>query len=1345
MPAGVKGDVPADAQGDRPAGVQGDVPVDAQGDVPAGAQIDVAADARGDAGSGVLREGALPWVVSGRGADALRAQAERLRAHVAADPALSAEDVGLSLACTRATLEDRAVVLGGDREELLGGLDALIAGEPAANVVQGVAGGEAGEVVFLFPGQGSQWEGMALALLDASPVFAASLRACGEALAPHIDWSLEDVLRAHPDAPSLARIEVVQPVLFAVMVALAELWRACGVRPAAVVGHSQGEIAAAYVAGGLSLEDAARLVALRSQVLSQLVGRGGVVSVSLAARELAARLERWGGRIVIAGVNGPASVAVAGDPEALKELVAELESEGVRAREVPATVASHCSQVEPLREELLDVLSTIAPRAGGVPFYSTVTGGPLDTAELNAEYWYRNTRQTVEFEQAVRALLAKGQRTFVEVSPHPVLTAGAQETAEQALGDAGEAFVTGSLRRGEGGAKRLLRSLAEVWVRGVAIDWGAIFRDSDAEPVALPTYAFQRERFWLEPATGAADVALAGMTAVDHPLLSATIELADGGGRLFTSRLSLQTHPWLADHAVMGVVLLPGTAFVELALSAGRQLGCELVQELAIEAPLVLPEQGAIQLQLAVGEPDQAGCRPLSISARPEGAAPENSLSPAAWTRHAAGVLAPAAQVDAAARASAAEWAGGLGSAWPPPDAEVVAVEDLYDRLSAEGYDYGPLFQGLRGAWRRGDELLAEVSLPSEQIEGGSGFVIHPALLDAALHAMGLGAAGAEGGDGRVRLPFVWSDVCVYQERMPSLRVRLSPTGPDAVSMLAADEHGRLIASVRELALRPISAGQLAGARASHHDSLFSVEWTALAVPAEGLGGELAILLEDDAEVPVALLDGLRSAGVEPVSYVGLDALGESVDTLGEATAVVLVDGTAWGDAAARSGRAAASERAAASGRDAEEDVPFAVHRGVRRALELVQAWLAQERFAACRLVVMTRGAVAVRAGEDVPDLVGGAVWGLLRSAQLEYPGRLVLIDLDGEEPSWRALTGALALEDRSAAPGYTGGDQQLAVRESETQLAVREGEVYTARLARVGSSGALVAPAGVAQWRLDAGGGTLEGLGLVACPEVSAPLDGGEVRVGVRAAGVNFRDVLIAVGMYPGGGTIGGEGAGVVEEVGPGVDGLAPGDRVMGLLAGAFGPIAVADQRMVVPIPEGWSFTQAASVPIAFLTAYYALVDLAGLKRGERVLVHAATGGVGMAAMQLARHLGAEVFATASSAKWGVLRVWAWIGRISPPPATWSSGSASWRRVRGGAWTWCSTAWRGIRGRDARAAARRRPLHRDGQDRHPRSRSRRRDASGRRLSGVRAGASRPRADPRDAGGADRDVRAWRA
>jgi len=448
----------------------------------------------------------VPWVVSGRGEEGLSSQAQRLHAHVRANPDLRVSDVGYSLATTRSYFEDRAVIVAADVTGFAYGLEALGAGKPVANVVRGVAGRAGGTSVYVFPGQGSQWAGMALGLLDSSEAFRDRFEACADALAPYLDWSVEDVVRGAPEAPSLRRADVIQPALFAVMVSLAEVWRFHGVHPGAVVGHSQGEIAAACVAGALSLQDAAQVVALRSQALAQLAGHGAMMSVSLPVQQVTERLERWGDRLAVAAVNGPGSAVISGDPQAIDELFAECEAQRFRARKIPVDYASHSSQVEVIRERLLNSLSAIVPRSGSVPFYSTVTGQLLDTLTLDAEYWFRNLRETVRFEQATRALIEQQHGAFVEISPHPVLTVSIQETLEQS--GCHDVAVVGSLRRDDGGLDRMLTSLAELHVRGIAVDWAAAFAGQEPRRVGLPTYGFQRQRYWADapaiPGTSAA-------------------------------------------------------------------------------------------------------------------------------------------------------------------------------------------------------------------------------------------------------------------------------------------------------------------------------------------------------------------------------------------------------------------------------------------------------------------------------------------------------------------------------------------------------------------------------------------------------------------------------------------------------------------------------------------------------------------------------------------------------------------------------------------------------------------------------------------------------------------------
>ncbi|MEV6028402.1 acyltransferase domain-containing protein [Streptomyces sp. NPDC052036] len=508
----------------------------------------------------------LPWVLSARTPQALRAQAARLGTHLLAHPEQRGADVAWSLVTGRAALDYRAVVVADGREDLLDRLGALADDRDAPHTVRGTtAARPAGRTAFVFPGQGSQWRGMATELIASSAVFRNRLTACEEALAPHADWSLTEVLRGDPDAPSLDRVDVVQPALFAVMVSLAALWRSYGIEPDAVVGHSQGEIAAACVSGALSLEDAALVVALRSRVLRQLAGRGGMVSVALPADQVAPRLTPWADRIAVAAVNGPNATVVAGDADALDDFLARSEADGLRVRRIPVDYASHSPHVEAVREELLTRLSAVAPKPAEVPFYSAVTGTPLSGTELDADYWYRNLRRTVRFEDTVRLLIQDGFRYFVEASPHPVLVGAVEETAETT--EAGRAVTAvGSLLREEGRLTRFLQSAGELYVRGADVGWTDTL--PPARRVELPRYAFQRRSFWLAstPAT-TLPAALAPVPAAeeDSGALQRTLAgLADDAQRA----AAVADHVRAAAAAVLGHAepqdVDPDRSFVEL-------------------------------------------------------------------------------------------------------------------------------------------------------------------------------------------------------------------------------------------------------------------------------------------------------------------------------------------------------------------------------------------------------------------------------------------------------------------------------------------------------------------------------------------------------------------------------------------------------------------------------------------------------------------------------------------------------------------------------------------------------------------------------------------------------------
>jgi amino acid adenylation domain-containing protein len=926
------------------------------------------------------RVAATPWPLSGHSAEALRAQASRLHEVVGRSASPRAADVGLSLATTRAALEHRAVVLpAGDDDGALTGhladLAMLASPEGAPQVVQALADVD-GKVAFVFPGQGSQWQGMAVGLLDGSPAFAARLDECARALSPHVDWSLHDVLRGREGAPSLERVDVVQPALWAVMVSLAELWRCCGVTPAAVIGHSQGEIAAACVAGALSIEDAAKVSALRAKALSALAGQGGMLSVADRAGAVKERIAAWGDGLAVAAVNGPRSTVVSGAPEALDELAAAYADSGVRARRIAVDYASHSPQVETIRADILQALDGITPRRAAVPFMSTVSARLLDGAELGATYWYESLRRTVRFEDGIHALLERGYAAFVETSAHPVLTVGVQDAID-AAGAPAAAF--GSLRRDEGDPRRFLSSLAEAWTRGVHVDWTAPFAGHRARTIELPTYAFQRRRYWAGgDGAASAGAGAAGLEATGHPLIAGAVAMADGDQVLLTGRLALATHPWLADHAVAGAVVLPGTAFVELAVRAGEEVGCDLVDDLVVEAPLAVPESGGLQLQVLVGAPDDAGQRPVAVHAR-------RDEPDAGWTRHASGRLARGAAGAAVSL-----------SAWPPAGARRVDLSGFYEEASGAGYDYGCVFQGLRAAWRAGDDVFAEVALASEQAEQAARFGVHPALLDAALQASRLGdfVAGGEG----IHVPFAWSGVTLHAAGASMLRVRITAAANDAVSIELADAEGAPVASVASVLMRPLSVDRLAAAHVGAGDALFRLEWTAVATPGAPSHGSWALLA--DAE----MLPGDRLADV--ASYADLAALVAAVDAGLEPPGRVVV------------------ALAPASGA-----VAAAAHAAAERVVGLLQAWLADDRFDACRLVFVTRGAVGSAPDELVEDLVHAPVWGLVRSAQAEHPDRFGLVDLDDEDDPYAALPAALACD--------------------EPELAVRGGALRARRLAR--------------------------------------------------------------------------------------------------------------------------------------------------------------------------------------------------------------------------------------------------------------------------------------------------------
>ncbi|MGW3572304.1 SDR family NAD(P)-dependent oxidoreductase, partial [Streptomyces sp. NPDC000941] len=817
------------------------------------------------------------------------------------------------------------------------------------------------------------------------------------------------------EAELLDRTEFTQPALFAVEVALFRLAESWGVTPRFVAGHSIGELAAAHVAGVLSLPDACTLVAARARLMQALPEAGAMVSLQATEDEVAPLLAGREHLIGIAAVNGPEAVVIAGDESAVRDVVDEIAARGRRTKRLSVSHAFHSPLMDPMLDDFRTVAEGLTYHAPRIPMVSMVTGTPVpgsgtDGETLSADYWVQHARAAVRFADGLRTLEDAGVDTFLEIGPDGVLSAMARDSLSS------DAALLPLLRRDRSEELSAATALARLHVRGTSPDWAAFLAGSGngngsgrgAHRVELPTYAFQHERYWPQSTSNpAGDITAAGLGSADHPLLGAAVELADGEGALFTSRLSLRTHPWLAQHAVMGAVLLPGTALLELAIRAGDEVGCDLVEELTLATPLVLSEHGAIQVQLRVGAADEDGRRPVAVSARPEGAVGQE------WVRHADGVLGTRTRTTAADTAFDAVQ-------WPPTGAAPIELDGLYDRLAEDGFGYGPLFQGLTAAWRRGAEIFAEIALPDvgddavpvADTADTDGFGLHPALLDSTLRAVAL----LDGDIPRTALPFSWENVTLHASGARALRIRLAPAGPHAVSLDLADTSGTPVATVGSLALRPLSAGQLSNAAgAAERDALFRLDWTAAtadhaAPPADA--GPLAVVGPD----PLGLAEALEATGHTVRPYADLADLIHAAGDEAVVPGAVLIPLTGAADAA-----------------EAADAVVATAHRLSAQMLTYLQTWLAEEeRLAGSRLVFITRGAAG-----DPPaahDVAAATVWGLVRSAQAEHPDRFVLADLDARPESAAALPGALG--------------------SAEPQLVIRDGAVHVGRLARVAVPG---------------------------------------------------------------------------------------------------------------------------------------------------------------------------------------------------------------------------------------------------------------------------------------------------
>jgi phthiocerol/phenolphthiocerol synthesis type-I polyketide synthase C len=1175
---------------------------------------------------------------SARTPEALQATAARWRdwlaEQAASEKAPSWRAVCHTAACRRSHLEERLALVAADTVEASQLLDQFLAGEVDARLAIGSARSERRpRPVFICPGQGSQWVGMARQLWQEAPVFRHSLVETAVAFEPFVDWDLEECLFAEELSE---RIDVIQPLLFAVSVALAELWRSLGVTPGAVTGHSMGEVAAAHIAGVLSLTDAARVICGRSRLLRRLEGGGLMALVALSPEEVERRLQKtkagdetWqpstGGvaNVTIAAVNGPHSVVLSGETAALEALLRQFEADNVFCRRIKVDVASHSPQVDVLRDELLDLLAPLRPQPGRLPIYSTVTGAVLNGPEMDAAYWADNLRQPVLFATAVERLHQDGYDTFIELSSHPVLlpsvpVASSERRLQVATsGSAERPLLIASMRREQDEWVEILAGLGALHANGYPVTWSALYPER-RPPVSLPAHTWQRERFWFQPrATGSI---LGSRTAADgHPLLGAYLpQAADRQSHLWQTELDLERLPYLADHRVWSRALMPAAGYLEMVTAAVRdRFGARpfYLKEVRFTEflPLSEAEPPLVQTAVLTDQPRQATFHVASLAGNRAGD----------WTRHAGGLIAfdddPPVVEDL-------------------PDLSVLRRRcltftqgsDFYAGLTRRQLDYGAAFQRISGIWQGDGEALA-------QLDAGAGDEVYhlpPALLDACFQSLAaaMPATLLEQTAGRLMLPvgidrFIQIAPAAAEGTCWSYARSHTETGVGgdlSGDVFLLDEQGLVVAAA--LGMRVRLLGTPATPLATGDNWFYTLEWQeqpldspTLAAPAAGW----LIFARPDTALSEQLPASFEAAGQEPtLVFPGSEFrrlasnryqvnagnprhFEQLLDSLAAANGVVyrgVVQGWGLGAGVSQTPEAMAEEQTLST----------------LASLHLAQALAGAAWRVSPRLFLLT---AAVVDGGDESSLATAALPGLARVINSEHPELACTTIELRPQPEAKAVVALV---------------RECLAGSAEKEVALGANGRRVARLRpwlQAGAAGSDMAADGPYRLQMEQVG-TLDTLSWQ--PVARQAPRPHEVEIAVAAAGLNFLDLLSAMGTRPDQAgrplSLGAECAGRITAVGEDVTDLAPGDEVVTIAPQAFANLAIMDARLVVSKPAALTFAAAATLPVAFTTAYYALHEVARLRPGERVLIHSAAGGTGLAAVQVARYLGAEILATAGS-----------------------------------------------------------------------------------------------------------------
>ena len=1109
-------------------------------------------------------------------------------------------DLGYTLARRRGHRAVRAMLTGADAGELVAALGEVAAGNTVSEPAVGQ--GDRGPV-WVFSGQGSQWAGMGRDLLAREPEFAAAVAQLEPLIQAESGFSVTEAMSA---AETVTGIDRIQPTIFAMQVGLAATMKAYGVVPGAVIGHSMGEVAAAVVSGALSVEDGVKVICRRSRLMLRLAGGGAMASVELPAAQVLSELAGRGVTDVsLAVVASPQSTVLGGNAESIRTLVALWEERGIMAREIAVDVASHSAHVDPILDELGEQLEELTPTAPNVPYYSATSYDPRDVVELDSWYWADNLRHTVRFAAAVQAALEDGHRVFAELSPHPVLNHAVDQTSRSL--DI-PLTVLAAMRREQELPYGMRGLLSDLHCAGAAVDFSVLYPAGTVIAAPLPTWTHRSlllTREGQESTRGSSSV-------VVHPLLGSHVVLPEEPERhVWQGEVGTDLQPWLADHQVHGVAVLPGAAYCEMALAAAEAVlgdGGE-VHDIAFEEMLMLDDETPVSANATM---ISDGVAEFVVQTYAAGA----------LTRRAAARLTGSASV-AEAPVRDIEHLRALQT-------QRVEGEDLRAAFRDAGVEHGPAFAGLvAAAAGEGGTVLAEVSLPGPLRSQQGGYGAHPAVLDACFQAVVADPGVQAVADGSLLLPLGVRRLRRYHSTRHAAFCAATVTDADSTGVSAnleiLDENGTVLVEVEGLRL---GTGVSESGRAEQvlNDRLLTVDWLQrdLDEPEHDQPGTwLLIDRATDADPLTAdLAAALREKGADCTVVQWRDVEGRAATDRLDAlldeslTGVVILAGPAT------------TELDWQACRRGEQSVHDVVH---------IAQQLVNDHGELPRLTVVTRGAQHVTEG-DVVNMEQAALRGLVRVMAMEYPHSLVsLIDIDADTEA--ELIAKQILSDSA-----------------EDETAWRSGKSYVARLC----------PAPLqAEERLskvienDREGmrlhvrnpGDLESLELVSfVREAPGP---GQIEVAVSTSSINFADVLVAFGQCPSFEgrlpELGTDFAGVVTAVGPGVTAHQVGDRVGGVSGnGCWGTFVTCDADLAVTLPEGLTEEHAAATATAAATAWYGLHDLARMTAGDKVLIHSGTGGVGQAAIAIARAAGAEIYATAGSEQrrqllrdWGIEHVY--------------------------------------------------------------------------------------------------------